>query len=166
MARPRSRQSPRIQQLRWDGAIHTFSQAAGSSAQTMVTDGGTETLMRIRGELVAWVDGLEVPAVAASFGIGALVVQAGQGVTVNSQSITDAQAPWLFYETWTLGYEEYVTDVIAAQGLMVFRKTIDVKAQRILRPGREVQLVVQNSTILGALSANIVFNFRALLGEH
>ena len=157
----------KIKNLRWAGARHFFGAVgAGSQAQLFVSDGTTETIMRIRGELTCWVDGLEAPAVSATIGVGLLVVQAGSGTTVIQEPITDAQAPWFMYETFNVGYEEMVVDTVDVPGLTMFRKVIDVKAQRILRPGREVQMVVENLTNAGAVSVNINFAFRALLGTH
>ncbi len=169
MARRRSsRDAPRIQQLRWDGANYAFSSmGAGTAALVYITAANdTETLMRIRGELVCWVDGLEAPAPAFEVGIGLIVMPEGQSTTVVSSPLSDANAPWLMYESFLLGYEEYVTDVIDAPGLSVFRKTIDVKSQRILRPDREVQIVVENTTIISAGSLNLSFSSRVLFGKH
>jgi len=131
----------------------------------MITDGEQETLMRIRGELVCALDSVSAPAKLVNVAIGALVVQAGSSTTVIQEPITDAEAPWLFYETFAVGYEEAVVDVIDVPGLSSFRKTIDVKAMRILRPGREVQLVAQAATLNGAMPVNMTFTFRALLGS-
>jgi hypothetical protein len=88
-------------------------------------------------------------------GVGALVVQAGSGSTVIQSPLSDPDAPWLFYEVMTVGYEEMVTDVIDVPGLTSVRKTIDNKAMRVLRPGREVQLVFENQTLHTATNVNI-----------
>ena len=128
-----------IDSTRWAGANHSFlTLGAGTIAQTMVTDGLIETILRIRGNLVSWNDGPDAPVVTVQIGIGALVVQAGTGTTVIQSPITDPDAPWLFYETWTIGYEEMVVDVIDVPGISSYRKQIDSKAMRILREGREV----------------------------
>ena len=122
--------------------------------------------MRLRGELIAYVDGAQAPGGLVTVGIGALVVQAGSSTTVIQSPISHPAAPWFFYERFSLGYEEMVTDVIDVPGITVFRKTIDVKAMRILRPGREVQLVFEQGSLLTALSVNLEFGFRMLLGTH
>ncbi len=166
MARQRSRNAAPIKNLRWGGSTHQFNIAAGTAAQTFITDGSTETLMRIRGNLVAWIDGLEIPAVGIAIGIGLLVVQAGSSTTVIQSPLTDPEALWLWYESFVVGYEEYVTDVIDAPGLSVFRREIDSKAMRILRPGREVQLVMENVTTAGAGTVNLQMVHRTLLGTH
>jgi len=46
----------------------------------------------------------------------------------------------------------------------VYREVIDVKAMRTIRPDREVQWVVENTSLAGALSVNISIAARFLLG--
>ncbi len=169
--RPRGRErfSPKIENLRWDGAVHVFSGlSAGTAGQVMVTAADTkDTIMRIRGEVVGWLDGAQAAGVAGvEIGIGCLVMPEGQSTTVVSSPIADVSAPWLFYERFTLAYDEMVIDVIDVPQVTSFRKTIDVKAMRILRPDRELQLVFEQATVIGAASVNCIFNFRMLLGQH
>ncbi len=155
-----------IHNLRWAGANHLFqAQGAGNNAQTMVTDGLKETILRIRGEIMCSADGSQAPAKSVEVALGALVVQAGSAGVVIQEPLTDADAPWLFYERFSIGYEEPVTDVIDVPGITTFRKTIDNKAMRILREGREVQLVIQQATLGGAMNINLSFSFRMLLGS-
>ena len=156
-----------IKTIRWDGSSHVFdSQAAGSAAQTFITDGSTETLLRIRGELVASLDATQTPGTLINVGIGLLVVQGGSSTVVINKPITDADAPWLWYERFVLGYEEMVTDVIDVPQITSIRKVIDNKAMRILRPGREVQLVIENVTLAGSGAVNLTVVHRTLLGNH
>ena len=55
--RNRSRHEKTIEDTRWVGSNYSFlAQGAGTTAQTMVTDGLKETILRIRGELVAFID--------------------------------------------------------------------------------------------------------------
>ena len=155
-----------IDETRWGGSNSLFAaQAQGSAALVFITGGQQETILRIRGELVAYLDAEQAPGVLVQVGIGALVVQEGSGTTVIQTPLNDPEAPWLFYERFTLGYEEAVTNVIAMPGLSVFRKEIDSKAMRILREGREVQLVLHNLTLLSGASINVSFNSRVLLGQ-
>ncbi len=161
----RGRFDKKIETTRWAGANHAvLALSAGAVAQTMVTDGLQETFLRLRGELVAWLDNPTSPIQMVDVAIGALVVQAGSGTTIIQKPITDPDAPWFFYERFCLAYEEKVVDVVAVQQLIAFRKTIDAKAMRILREGREVQLVIEQATIDGAGVVNLNLNFRALLG--
>ena len=156
-----------IDSTRWDGSSHVFlAQVAGATAQTFITDGLVETLMRIRGEIVVTMDGALSPGRLIDVAVGLLVVQAGSGTTVIQKPITDADAPWLLYERFVVGYEEPVTDVIDMPGLTVDRRIIDNKAMRILREGREVQLVVEQASLDGADEVNITLVHRTLLGSH
>ncbi len=158
----------RIQSTRWEAANHFFGAAsAGSVAQTFITAGtDTETLLRIRGDLVGYIDGADEPPVAVQVAIGAILVPEGSSTTVLWSPITDGNAPWFFYETFLLGYEEYVTDVVQAVHVSSMRKTIDVKSQRIIRPDVEAQIVMESATISGAGSINVNLAFRLLLGSY
>ena len=158
MARRQFRAQKRF--TRWTGVSSGGSflaQGAGSVALTIVGSiTATETLIRVRGELVGWLDGASAPSKAVLLSVGWIVMPEGQGATVVSEPFGDANAPWLLYERGLLGYEEMVVDTVSVQGLPFFRKTIDSKAMRILRPDREVQMVVTNTTIDAAGSTNLV----------
>jgi len=121
--------------------------------------------MRTRGNLVCWIDGLEAPAVSIIVSVGMHVVPEGTGTTVLTEPFADENADWFYYNEFVIGYEESVTDVIAVQGLPIFREVIDVKAMRIAVPDTEVQLVVTNTTLNGAASLNITLSGRFLLGS-
>ncbi len=163
----RARGDKVIDVLRWGGSHLQFgSQAAGTAALTFITDGATETLLRIRGEVLCYLDAAQAPTAQIKVAIGALVVQAGSGTTVINAPTTDPDAPWLFYETFDLAYEEMVTDVIDIPLITAVRLKVDSKAMRILRPGREVQMVVENTSIQSAASFNLGFSSRVLLGSH
>ena len=169
MARDRFRRSSKreIESVRWSGATSSFlAFGAGTNALTFLSASNDppETLMRIRGELVAWIDAVQAPASMVDIAIGVIKVPEGTGTGGTMSPITDDEAPWMMYERFTLGYEEYVTDVIDAPGLTVFRKSIDVKSMRIIRPGVELQLAVENVTLNGVASVNISFAHRGLLG--
>ena len=79
--------------------------------------------------------------------------------------IADATAPWFYYSTFALGYEEMVTDVVDVPGITSYRETIDVKAMRRLRPQEEVQCVFENTTIDGAAAVNVSVFGRFLMGQ-
>ncbi len=164
----RDRIPPKIQQLRWSGAGQSFlAQSAGSTALAFVS-AGTEraTLMRLRGELFASMDGAQAPGVLVQVSVGVLVVQEGAATTVRANPVSDSDAPWYLFEQFVLGYEEMVTDVVDVPGITSFRKTIDIKAMRILRPDREMQLVVTNTTLGSAGNVNVHLNSRGLFGAH
>ncbi len=165
----RSAPQPKIRNLRWTGAVNTFlALSAGSSAQAYIgsaTD--TETLLRQRGQLLCYLDAAQAGSGAmVDVAIGTIVMPEGQGTTVVSSPITDENAPWLYYERFVVGYDEYVTDVVTNIGGPVFRATIDTKAMRILKPDQEVQLVVEQASLNAASPINIVLTDRVLIGEH
>jgi len=157
-----------MESVRWTGASASFfGQAAGSAAAVFISasDDPPETLLRIRGELTCWVDGPAAPATAVEVGVGIALVPEGSGTTVQWLPITEANAPFLMYERFTLGYEEMVSDVIDVPGLTMFRKVIDVKAMRIIRPDVEVQIAIEQASLNGAEVINLVFSHRTLIGS-
>ena len=163
----RSRGGRVIDNLRWIGMSGGFAaQAAGTAAVNMLSATPTpDTIMRLRANLTAWVDGNEVPGVAATIGVGLIVVPEGTGTTVLQSPITDPEADWFWYIRFLLGYEEYVTDVVDSPGLTSYREIVDGKAMRRVSPDKEVQLVIENSTFATALDVNVSFDGRILLGQ-
>ena len=161
------RRSGRRTDLRWTLASSNFLAVASGTAGVTALSSATfsETLLRTRGEMMCWVDGLEAPATLARVGVGLIVMPEGQGTTVISSPISDGDAPWLYHRQFTIGYEEYVTDVIQAVHLSSFREVVDVKAMRILRPDQEIQCVVEQTTIAGAVTLNLILQLRFLLGR-
>jgi len=123
--------------------------------------------MRTRGQLAAYVDGLEAPAVAALITVGMWIVPEGTGTTVlaGGNPFDDPNADWFYYSQFLLGYEEYVADVIDSPGVSSYREVIDSKAMRIGNPDTEIQLVIDNETISGSLSVNVHLAGRFLLGQ-
>ncbi len=168
MANRSRRSERRIDQVRWTGGRVTISaQGAGTVAATFLTAGSTpETILRIRGQLSCFKDGLSAPGLRSDIAVGLIVMPEGTGTTVTSSPIADDNAPWLYYSRFVIGYEEMVTDVVDIPALTMYRETIDNKAMRIVRPDREVQVVVENITIATGLSINLEIVHRTLLGAH
>ena len=162
MARRRSE----LVNCHWSGFVNSFSAfGAGTVAATVqAAQHDRETLMRTRGELLAFADGSQAPGGVIDVGVGMVLVPEGTGTTVLWSPITDADVPWFWYERFTLAYEEFVTDVIDAVGAPVFRKTIDSKAMRRIR-NQEVQIVAENATIGVGMSIVITANGRQLTQE-
>ena len=154
---------------RWFGFTSSTSflaQAAGPLAVAVSTAGGIKnTIMRTRGQLISYIDGAAPPGGLVQMFVGMVVVPEGSGTSVRYDPQDDSNAPWFYYNTFMVGYEEQVTDVVSAQGLTVFRDTIDNKAMRLLQPDEEVQLVVKNVTVGAAESINTVLTGRFLIGE-
>jgi len=160
------RRSP-IDNVRWTSFVGTvLALGAGTASVNIFTAQNTrETVLRTRGNLIAWIDGLESPSVGVIVSVGAVLVPEGSGTTARWTPFDDIDAPWFFYEEFVLGYEEYVTDVIDCPGITSFRKEIDVKAMRKIPSDTEIQLVVENTTIAGAGAVNVSVNGRMLLGQ-
>ncbi len=165
MPRRRSGFQKKINNVHWNGFVATSAaQSAGSAAATLfVAAHGTETILRMRGNSVTWVDSTSAPGIGARVGVGAILVPEGTGTTVLWSPITDPDAPWLYYSSFFVGYEEMVTDVVDVAGLSIFRDVIDVKAMRISR-NTELQCVVENVTFGSAVSINNVVEGRLLSG--
>ena len=164
--RSRSR-GKKIDYVHWHGVLGSFfTQSAGSIASLAAGALSThpETLLRIRGEMTCWLDGTPATATAIDCAFGLLVVPGGTGTTVTSSPITDADAPWLWYERFTLANEEISADALHAPGMVSIRKVIDNKAMRIIRLDREIQLVFEQATLASAGDVNAVFNGRFLFG--
>ncbi len=166
MARAR-RSGKKIDFVHWHGAVPTSqARAAGTTGVQVAAALSThpETLLRIRGNVLCYADATQAPGGLIDIGLGLIVVPGGTGTTVTQAPITDADAPWLWYDRFAIGYEEYVTDVIDLPVAAAYRSVIDNKAMRILRLDEEIQFVVENATLGAAMSVNVVASMRLLFG--
>ncbi len=165
MARRRS--GRKIDFTHWHGASALASSFGAGTVGVLVGVAdltAPETLLRTRGQLVCTIDGASAPGKLVEIGCGLILMPGGTGTTVTSSPITDADAPWFWYERFVVGYDEAVTDVIDFPGLSTFRKEIDSKSMRIQRPDQEIQFVAENVTLIGADAVNIAASFRFLFG--
>jgi len=164
MARRKS--GKKIDFTRWTLGSFTSAALGAGSAQAVILSGSDNqsvTILRTRGELLCSVDGAQAPGGAVKVGVGFLLQQVG--ATATSLPLSDGEAPFFWYEVFTIRYEEMVTDVIAVQDGMSARKIIDSKAMRIVRPDQEVVCIVEQATIGAALSINTAVQARFLLGQ-
>ena len=163
MARRRS--GKKIDFVHWTGFSTGISgQSAGSLATLLsAAQHDPETLLRIRGEYVTYIDAASAPGKQVTVSSGMILVPEGTGTTVLWSPLTDADAPWIWYDTAILGYEEMVTDVIDLPVLTAVRRVIDNKAMRIIR-NQEIQFVVENTTELSASAINTRVGGRILSG--
>jgi len=152
---PRRKSGRKIDFTHWTGfALSESAQAAGVAAQTLLSAQHLpETLLRTRGQFSSYVDGNAAPGERARMGSGMILVPEGTGTTVLWSPLTDFDAPWFWLELFTLGYEEYVNDVVDCPGMTSFRSVIDSKAMRVVK-NQELQWVTENATTGTALSAN------------
>ncbi len=156
-----------IDTVHWTGFSQTsLAAGAGSVAATLAAAQHLpETLLRIRGEWSAWNDGTgTVPGDAVIFACGIIQVPEGTSTTVLWSPLTDQDAPWIWWDGFTLAYEESVTDVIADQQMMSGRRVIDSKAMRKIR-NTELQVVWENITIGTGMDVNSSLLGRILSGS-
>jgi len=124
MARSRRSSGKKIDVLRWvgfDTSTTAFGFAAGTIGVTVLAAGASpETVMRTRGNLSAFIDGVEAPATSATISVGLHIVPEGTGTTVLTSPFTDAEADWFYHREFLIAYEEYVVDVISSQWMSGF----------------------------------------------
>ena len=165
MARPfRGGQRKLKNRYQWELSTGVFAaQAAGQAELQFSTVGVLQsTLVRIRGEVLCLIDGVQALGGLVTIYYGIILVSEGSAANPRYDPLADANAPWLLYGTGVLGYEEAVTDVIDVPGITSFRHVIDNKAMRIIRPDQEMQFVMRNSTTATAISVNMAYSLRWL----
>ncbi len=166
--RTRGQFQKKIQNVHWTyGSADSLAQAAGSVGITVFSAQHLpETLLRLRGEVLCYVDGLQAPDGLQAVGVGLILVPEGTGTGVaGATPITDGDAPWIWVEYFCLGYEEMVTDAIDIPGITAARLKIDNKAMRIIR-NKEMQFVVETAVVAGGgVSVNTCMNIRGLFGS-
>ena len=162
---PRGRHAKKISFTHWTFAHGSFGPVSAGVAGLALFPAThePETLLRLRGNLMASIRGTSAPVKHVSVGIGLILVPEGTGTTVLWSPQTDGDAPWIWVENFDLSYDEQVTDVISNQ-MQAFRAVIDNKAMRIMR-NQETQLVMENTTINGAGSVDVSVVVRALTGK-
>jgi len=166
MAHRRGGFQKKIDTVHWTyGSIDNVARSAGTTGQTVLpAQHLPETLMRIRGEWIAYADGVQAPGGQVAIGVGLALVPEGTGTTVLWSPITDGDAPWIWVDYAMIGYEEAVTDVIDMPVISAVRRVIDSKAMRKVR-NTELQFVVENATSLTAMTVNVAGNVRVLAGS-
>ena len=123
-----------------------------------------ETHLRLRGEWAAGFAGALTDARGVIVTAGIVEVPEGTGTTVLWSPFTDGDAPWIWWDTMHLSYEEYVVDGNYSSNLSDGRRVVDSKAMRKIR-NTEMQLVFENTTNVAAEAANCFFAGRVLSGS-
>ena len=124
----------------WDlGAFNILAFSAGTSGGAMFIANRSLTVVRSRGEVLTWLDATSAPGIFVQVAMGLYVVpeDSGSVVTVNPLSDTGA-SDFFWFDTFTLGYEEMVTDVIDIPLLTAKRSVIDAKAMRKMKSGQQI----------------------------
>ncbi len=164
MARRRS--GKKIDFTHWTGFGQTLAVLASGTPQAVLVAPALhepETLLRTRGELLVYADGVQTPGGLTQVAVGLIPVPEGTGATVLWSPIADDDAPWFFYWTGCIGYEEMVTDVLDVPAISGARIVMDSKAMRILR-NQEIQLVAESVTAIGGINTNVSVSGRFLTG--
>ena len=165
MARARVK---KIDNVFWDVTSGGFTGvAAGTTAALQVITAGSQaaTLLRMRGSFRAWLDGVQAPGGAIVLvQAGIIKVPEGSGTTVRYQPASDGGAPWVWFASAILSYEEMVIDVVAISGLEMYNEVVDAKAMRRIRPDEEMQFALSNTAISGAAAINAGYALRILQG--
>ena len=155
----------KIDTVHWTYGSFAFIQAAGTQAANVLSAQHLpETILRIRGEWLTFLDSALAGSELISVAVGFILVPEGTGSTVLWSPITDGDAPWIWWDAAILAYEEYVPDVIHSDGTTYARRTIDSKAMRKVR-NTELQCVMENATIGSAASARVLGQARVLTGS-
>ena len=160
------RRGKKIDFVHWTGFSGLFlAQAQGTVAATIAAAQHLpETLLRIRGEYLAFLDGTQTGMQFVTVGMGIIVVPEGTGTTVLWSPVSDMDAPWIWIANPHLAYEETVVDVLKINNIGMDRREIDSKAMRKVPQTSEVQFVVENATLGNAASVNVAVRGRFLTG--
>ncbi len=162
----RQRFQKKIQNVHWTGfnASALALAAAGTAAVTLANAQHLpETILRTRGQSFATIDALSNPGILMRYGIGFAQVPEGTGSTVLWAPLTDSDAPWFWYVTGFVQYEEGVSDATSFEGSFD-RQEIDSKAMRIVRQ-REIQVVFETAAISSTAPMNLAVAGRFLSGS-
>ncbi len=165
MARHR-RGGKTIDSVHWTygtGGAFALADTASAAVSMIPAQHLPETLLRIRGEWAATLDGFLAPAASARVTIGVIQVPEGTGTTVLWDPENDGDAPWIFWDVMQLSHEESVIDVME-YGLGSARRVVDSKAMRKLC-NTELQLVIHNASLSNSPPINAFFAARFLSGS-
>ena len=145
----RRRGAKKIDVVHWTTSGWVFSLASGTVAQLLIgAQHLPETLLRMRGSWSACLNGVVAPAIGLSIQMGIILVPEGTGSTVLWSPGSDGDAPWIWWDTFALLYDEQVADVIWSSQSSSTQRVIDSKAMRHIR-NEELQVVAENTTFSG-----------------
>ncbi len=171
MANRRSGRGKVIDKVRWTGdtIFSSPAQAASIVGIELFQAPETEafTIMRTRGIIALWLDGAQATSIGVHTSFGLHVVPKGTDSSVTSSPIGEAEADWFAFGHGILAYEEMVVDAVQASGMSGHRFEVDSKAMRKMKPGQEIQLVLQVATVSGLTTSSVNWagQLRFLLGS-
>ena len=131
----RRRGTKKIDYTHWSRlSFATLGLAAGTVGITSIPAvHEPETLLRMRGGLTAYVDGVQTSGDSATIAVGLILVPEGTGTTVLWSPISDADAPWIWVDNFLLGVELSLSTTQLVDNLLSYRSVMDSKAMRIVR---------------------------------
>ena len=155
-----------IDNVFWTAAFpNSLALTAGSDSLAVITTLlRPQTILRVRGNTVVWIDGVPDAGDAVTVTQGLIVVS--EGVSVSNLPLTDPLAPWLWWDSCTVGFEEGNTgDAGGYSGLTSYRAIVDSKAMRRMRPEQDLRWVVEATTLGTAQAVNVSTALRILSGD-
>ena len=147
----------------WEGVTTLSLALAASGVTTAVVflADQSETLVRMRGEVLVWLDASgSAQGDACVVACGLIVASLGSTQAVDP--INEGGANWLWHSFFTLATESAIANAVTAPDSASRRLIIDNKAMRKLREDEEIQFIVANQDIAGAPVVNVVAGLRAL----
>ncbi len=159
-----ARRSRRRNDYRWIGATGGAAMASGASSAlvTVISTQSAFTLMRIRGEAVASIDG-PVANDKVIVAIG-LIIVTDAAVAAGAASIptpaTDLNSSWIWHGFFPL----VAQGADDAEGV-VMRQTIDSKAMRKIGNLESMVVVAENVALAGTPAVDIAWGVRCLFAS-
>ncbi len=165
MARAR-RSSGRPNDYDWElSRMTSLATPVGTISQTeMFLSDTAETLVRVRGEVVVWLDATgSTIGDMMQFAWGLLRAPSGSS-DVGVSPLTEGGANWLAYGLASIGTEVALGNLAAAPGLGAAMRIfhVDSKSMRKLREDESVYFILETADITGAPTVNVGAMFRVL----
>ena len=155
----------------WEGTTFAVTSGTGTvSAGAVVSESVLEnipnpTLVRVRGEFVAYATAIGASGAQAIVGIGLIRVTGralAAGVSSLPTPITDQGSDWLYHKMFPISVRGSLGADSEATGAHVFRWEIDNKSMRKFELNQAIALVTENSAITSTVTVQITGALRFL----
>ena len=137
--------------------------AAGVGGTILTTFGLASTILRIRGQVLVYLDGLGTTGELVKVGLAISKLPEDASSTLLAP-ITDPAADYLWHNVVHVGYEENVFNEFS-QSVSAVCIDIDSKVMRRMRTGDQLSFVAENVTVGAAASVNVAAGGRFLVSE-
>ena len=150
----------------WTGNTGVAALASGGTADFggVATNTQAATIVRIRGQLLASIDGPvdgDKVVVAAGF-IAVTEEQVAVGPTAIPSPLSDLDAEWIWHGFLLMQSQGVVATQDTTQ---MARLMIDSKAMRKLKQSQEAHLIVHASSLSGTPATDVMMGIRVLFQE-